>query len=525
MASFKVFLDELRRRKVIRVAIVYAVVAWLMMQIAEVSFEPLNLPDWARSFVVFLLVLGFPLALVLAWAYELTPEGVKRDADARGAEPAREDPPSTASTTGGATSIAVLPFADMSENKDQEYFCDGVAEEILNTLTNVGTLDVASRTSSFRFRGDAADISAIGRDLNVDTILEGSVRKSGDKLRITAQLINVADGYQLWSARYDSEMRDIFQIQDEIARSIAIALQVTLGSEALAAPTSDVQAYDNYLRGRNFFYRFGPKNLGFARQMFSKAIEIDPDYAMAWAGLADAHAFEYLYFGAPEDHLEQADQASMRALEIAPDLAETHASRGLAHMLSKEYREAEGHFEKAIHLNEDLFEAYYFYARTRFHQGELEHAAELFEKASEVRPDDYQSQAILTGLYNGLGQPDREHDAAQRSVAIIEQLLEFNPDDARALYLGAGCLLVLGDRERAAQRAQRAIAIDPEDGAILYNVACYYSNAGELDKAIELLEKVNLPGMANKSWMQNDPDLEPLRGDPRFQAVLDSLRG
>ncbi len=253
------------------------------------------------------------------------------------------------------TSVAVLPFADMSPERDQDYFCEGIAEELINALAKIPDLQVASRTSALQFKGSSQDIREIGRQLGVSGVLEGSVRKAGDRLRITAQLVNVADGYQLWSDRYDRQLQDVFAIQDEISQSIAGALQVTLVPSAQRAAkrssTTDVEAYEFYLRGRKFFHRFSRRDQEFARRMFMRAIEIDPGYARAFAGIADCSAFLWMYFDRSDSHLTQADESSRRALELDPELADAHASRGLALSLNRRYGDSEVEFQAAIRLD------------------------------------------------------------------------------------------------------------------------------------------------------------------------------
>ncbi len=231
-------------------------------------------------------------------------------------------------------SIAVLPFADMSPQKDQDYFCEGIAEEIINALTKIQDLRVISRSSAFAFKGQNQDIRKVGEQLDVGTVLEGSIRKAGNRLRITAQLINVAGGHHLWSERYDRELEDVFAIQDEIAASIVKALRLVLKDdekEAIEkAPTANVQAYDFYLRGRQYFNQWRKKAVEHARRMFERAIEIDPNYARAYGGIADCCSFMYMYWDASATNLERADAASRAALALDPELAEAHVSRGLA---------------------------------------------------------------------------------------------------------------------------------------------------------------------------------------------------
>src|SRR5205085_239883 len=252
-----------------------------------------------------------------------------------------------------AKSIAVLPFTNMSADAENEYFTDGMAEEIINALSKIQSLRVASRTASFAFKGKSEDIAEIGRKLRVSTVLEGSVRKMGNKLRITAQLVNVADGYHLWSERYDRELEDVFAIQDDISQAIVKSLRLILSEdeqraiEKGGARTVNVQAYDFYLRGRQFFHQLSRKTLEYAKQMFNKAIEIDPKYARAYAGVADCYSLLYTYFDAREFNIRQADTASRKALELEPELAEAHVSRGLAAALSLSYEEAEREYETA----------------------------------------------------------------------------------------------------------------------------------------------------------------------------------
>ena len=341
----KSFFAQLKERKVIRVGIVYVVVGWILMQIGEVTFEALTLPAWSLTLLIVLVLLGFPIALVLAWAFEVTPEGIRKDSACLATEPG-ETPPELAKS---APSIAVLPFDDMSEHGDQGYFCEGIAEEILNSLCKVANLRVASRVTAFRFGGKKADVKEIGMKLKVQTVLEGSVRKSGDMLRITAQLVKTADGYHLWSRQYDRGLEDIFEIQEEIADSIANALSVTLKRTSISAQKkADPKAYDFFLRGQSYFAKHNIQDTVYARQMFNRALEVDPEYGRAWAGLAYTYGCEYLYFNAADVNRDEALRTSLKALELAPDLAESHVSAGIQHCMLHDYEKAETTFETAI---------------------------------------------------------------------------------------------------------------------------------------------------------------------------------
>jgi adenylate cyclase len=286
------------------------------------------------------------------------------------------------------------------------------------------------------------------------------------------------------------------------------------------APTADVKAYDFYLRGRQFFYQFRRRGYDFARQLFSRAIELDPGYARAYAGVADCYSYLYMYWEANNENLKAADDASQKALQLDSELAEGHISRGLAISLNKRYDEAEQEFEVAIRLDPKLYEAYYFYARACFQQGKLERAGALFESAAKLKPDDYQAPSMMAMVLEGQGRVAEATAAHRTALRAAEKHLELHPDDARALYLGATDLCQLGERTRSLDWARRALAIDPEDCGILYNVACVYALQGLSDEAIDCLAKALQHGFWYKRWALHDSDLDSLRSNPRFQSLM-----
>ncbi|HMA22227.1 MAG TPA: tetratricopeptide repeat protein, partial [Gemmatimonadaceae bacterium] len=390
--------------------------------------------------------------------------------------------------TSAAKSVAVLPFANMSADPENEYFADGMAEEIINALSKIQSLRVASRTSSFAFKGKNEDIGEIGRKLKVSTVLEGGVRKMGNKLRITCELVNVADGYHLWSERYDREIEDVFEIQDDISQAIVKSLRVILSEGEKKAienkPRTNIQAYDYYLRGRQFIHQLRRRSLEYARQMFNKAIELDPDYALAYTGVADSSSLLYTYFDARDFNLRQADKASKKALELEPDLAEAYVSRGIVSSLTHHFDEAEEAFAKALKLEPKLFEAAYWYGMGLMAEGRFEDAIRSFERASLLRPEDYQSAHFMGQAYKSLGMDEEKELQMRRGLKLMEGSLELNPDDARAANLAAGVFASLGEAEPAVKYAERSLAIDPEDPMLLYNVACMYSSLGRIDQAI-----------------------------------------
>jgi serine/threonine protein kinase/Flp pilus assembly protein TadD len=424
-------------------------------------------------------------------------------------------------------SIAVLPFTNMSNDPEQDYFCDGIAEDIITSLSQIEGLRVAARTSSFALRDRQQDVREIGRKLGVETILEGSVRKAGDRLRITGQLINVSDGYHMWSERYDRHLEDIFAIQDEIGYNIVQALKVTLTEKEKRAlekvPTTDLEAYEFYIRGRQKFFSMGAKGLEYARNLFTSAIIRDPRYALAFCGLADCYSLIYQYYDSDRSNVENALTASRKALELDKELAEAHASYGLAMSIDERYEEAEKEFERAIELSPKLFEAYYFYARATRSQGKLEKAAELFRMAGAVRPEDFQAPILAGDTFRGLDRPDLMMESFVRGLAVAKAHLEFQPEDARAWYLGAHANFELGDVDEARRWCEKAMDLAPEDAATLYNAACLFCIMGEIDSCFASLKKSIDNGFAHPQWLENDPDLAAIRKDPRYKKLLARL--
>ena len=422
-------------------------------------------------------------------------------------------------------SVAVLYFENLSAAKEDEYFRDGMTEDIITELSKISQLQVFPRAEMLVYRDKPVTAPQVGQELNAAYVLSGSLRRAGNRLRVTTQLVETRTRHSVWAERYDRQMEDVFAIQDEIAQSIASALKVVLTEtekQAIAkAPTADVKAYDYYLRGRQFFYQVRRRGYDFARQLFTRAIEIDPGYARAYAGVADCYSYLYMYWDASEANLQAADDASRKALLLDPGLAEAHVARGLAISLSKRYDEAELEFQTANRLDPKLFEAYYFYARACVQQGKQAEAADLFQKASQAKPDDYQSLALLGMVYSALGQKADSEATYRRAWQRAEKHLELHPDDARALYMGANCLCHLGERARSLDWAQRALAIDPEDCGILYNIACVYALLGKQEESIGCLDKAMTHAFWYKRWAQHDSDLDSLRSHPRFQALME----
>jgi len=566
MSGFERWFAEMRRRKVFRVVVVYLVVAWLVVQVADAVFEPMGLPAWTLKLVITLVALGFPLAIALAWAFDVTAKGIERTPDADAASPSstsatgtRSQAPASAAVPASASpaptvlpagqappampgagvtedagaeapdSVAILPFVDMSPERDQEYFCDGISEEIINALCCIRDLRIASRTSSFQFKGRAADVREIGRLLGVGAVLEGSVRKAGERVRITAQLVDSADGYHLWSESYDRELSDVFAIQTEIAQKMVGALRVSLSRQERELiqrrGTSNPEAYDLYLRGQAYLRDTTDSAMYPAIEFFREAIRRDERFAQAHAGLANAHSIKGLWrVGMTQADFDEAYAASQRALELEPRMPEAYIAR--AQMLSLQGRTNDAYqsFEEAIRLNPASFDAHYHYARTCFQGGEFERAVSLYEAAHRLRPDDYQPLCMMVGALIKLDRTEQYLDVAHRAMQVLERHFLIDPQDGRALQLATVMAARLGLRDKAHEFAERTLKARPDAFATFYNVACAYSVLGEIEEAIAMLGRAVQNGRGNLEWIGKDPDFDSLRPDPRFDALLDRIR-
>ncbi|MDT8449165.1 MAG: tetratricopeptide repeat protein [Wenzhouxiangellaceae bacterium] len=500
---------ELRRRNVFRVALFYLVAAWLVVQVAETVLPLFEVPDGVLRGLIVLLALGFVPALVFAWAFEMTPDGLKRETDVevspgvnqraahklnwatlivallaigllafdrlmpetgnRSATRASATPSSsgTDSQSGGAAmpdsaparSIAVLAFDDLSPDADQGYFAEGVSEELLNLLARIDGFKVAARTSSFKFKGTDADIGEIGRALNVETVLEGSVRKAGDQVRVTAQLINVDDGFHLWSASYDRRLDNIFAVQDEIAGAIVEALRLELNIAAeTASRTTDVEAYDHYLRGRQLAREPTRSGLLRAIELYERAIAIDPEFAAAYAGIADAWVWLEDYGGIKSaEAFPKAEQAARRALELDPESAEAHAAMGM--VFDRYYDDKTGaseYFERTIALNPNFVTAYNLYGDTLRDMGALDRMIEVHRKAVELDPLSVFYRARLASKLITTG-------ALDESRRMIDALLDEFPGNDYALEELGNLEMARGNLAAAADAYSRVHAARPGD--------------------------------------------------------------
>ena len=578
------FFDELKRRNVIRVAIAYVVAAWFMIEISATTFPMLRLPEWSATLVTVLLMIGLPVALIFAWAFELTPEGLKKEKDVDRTESITQltgrkldfaiiaalaaalvffvtthqwggEPAADADTAEAAAdeeqSVAVLAFVNMSDDPGNEYFSDGISEELLNVLVRVEGLRVASRTSSFAFKGKDVSISSIGKELDVGHVVEGSVRKAGNTVRITAQLIDVRTDSHLWSETYDRELEDIFAIQDEISAHIVQALKIALGAgeqEAMSRaqqPTQNLEAYEHYLQGRYFWQRRSEDDIRRAIDLFEQATMLDPMFARAWSSLAAAHVTLPAYSDAPlEEQFSQAVPAAKKALSLDDSLAEAHAVLGdMARLRDKQPVKAEAHYLRAIasepknatahlwfaeHLgmvgrhHDALEESLIAYRLDRLHPGTNASLAGGYWMLNDTSNVLKYSAATwnlgnIAGLYQliwahlHVGEFDQALAFAQEFDVVVNLPINFY-----TLYVEA--------RMDAAKRplllemlAQHEVAVRQDTSVMAY------TSFGRMDDAYRVANADLDEFPINVGWLIWAPELAAFRQDPRFAKLATDL--
>jgi TolB-like protein/tetratricopeptide (TPR) repeat protein len=575
--GYQRFFAELKRRHVFRIAAVYGGVGFVIMQAADVFIPALHLPPWIMSAVAFLIILGFPIAILIAWAFELTPEGLKKTADATAGEleeiasaPAGNRWPIGLAAlvgvilialsgwwlatgrirgTGTYDSIAVLPFANLSDNEDLEYFSDGLSEELLNALAGVEDLRVAARTSSFAFKGTNADIRTIADSLGVETVLEGSVRRSGDQVRITVQLIDAEHGFHLWSNEYDRGLDDVFATQDEIANAVTAALIPRLQAEDVPITrggTKVVEAYDEYLKGREKWRVREVAGLWEAVEHFRTALELDPNFALAWSGLADAIDALVWRDVSASYLLREGRLAALRALTLDPEMAEGWVSAGvLAAEFDNDRELGELALRRALLLRPSYANANQQLSGLLTNIGRVEEGRVLIEKAVELDPlsgffhVNYGDNLLVAG----------EMDRAKAEYELTEELLGggrgalkllgsarqlgLSPDEAAdaaetmatkmgfpnpSEWRGVGEAIVTG---AGTEEARAVVGRSP--GMTRRDEMLIRIGLGEYEEAIAYLQEMWRSGAGDLWRIGVFPEWSPLRDDPRFIEIVKDL--
>ena len=482
-SSMGTFFRELRRRRVFQVAVVYAVVGWLIIQVVETIFPRLHLPDWSITLVIVFVIIGFPIAIILTWAFELTPEGMKRTEALEGKKAEKPAPGKP------QPSIVVLPFINMSADPEQEYFCDGIAEEIINALTHVESLRVVARTSAFSFKGKQEDIREIGRKLNVETILEGSVRKAENRLRISAQLINVADGYHLWSERYDREMKDIFDIQDEISLAIVDKLKVKLLGKEKAAivkrHTEDLEAYNLYLKGNYYWQMLTKEGFEKAIECFKQVLKKDPHYALAYTGMASVYWMSS-YWGnvPPNEAYPRAKEYAKKALEIDNTLAEAHSTLGyIITFYDWNWIVAEQEFKRALELNPNSSITNMLYTDFLSVTGQHEEAIIEAKRARELDPLSILIHAHVGNVFFFSGRYDE-------AIEVLQMTITMNPNYFFSHFVLGFAYRVKSMFEEAIAEWEKAVDISGGTPTAVTWLATAYYDFGKKAKAEKLFDSL-----------------------------------
>jgi adenylate cyclase len=584
------FFSELKRRNVYKVAVAYAVVAWLLLQAASIFFPAFDAPPWVMKLFIIVIIFGFPMALIFSWAFEITPEGIKLESEIEPNKSIKRRTgrkivavtialavvaaglfvyqlarskstitprQSEAATAAPNKSIAVLPFVNMSADKNDEYLSDGMTEELINVLAKVPGLRVPGRTSCFAFKGkNEEDIfRKVGDQLHVGTVLEGSVRKAGDKLRVTAQLINVSDGYHLWSKDYDGDVKDILNFQSNVAQQVVQALQVKLGGEGTRVlakkPTENPEAHRLYLLGRYEFAKYTQTGWNNAIRYYEQALRIDPEFALAYCGLADNYAYMGSVVMPERQAIAKEKEFAEKALALDPELAEAHMSLALALVAAYDWRNGLKEFDRALELNPNLAFAYELQAWTVNGLGRFDEAIAKTKKAVELDPlNPFFQMSLSFYLYWA-----RKYDDA---IEQARKTLEMDPNSAITHVLLGLSFLKKGDTAGAIAELQKTKAPDPGawyQGFLGYAYAIsgdrakaeqalreleelakrqyvsptafvtIYLGLGEKEKALDWLEKAYEEQDSACWYLKIDQIYDSVRNEPRFEALVQKVFG
>ncbi len=427
---------------------------------------------------------------------------------------------------GKTKAIAVLPFNNISAEQESDYFSDGLAEELIMNLSRLKDMRVVSRTTSMQYKGVQKNVKAIGKELGVRYIIEGSVRKFQDNLRITAQLIDVDKDAQLWAETYKGNLADVFDIQEKVSKQIVDALMVKLTPMEKVVlekrATLDPEAFDCYLRARDFLYRRSKNSVQFAIQLFQKAIEFDQRYAGAYAGLGESYATLYQNFESKDIWLDKAIDSSLKALTYDSSLSEAYAALSLAYFYKKSNEEALTAGKKAIELDPNNFIGYWILGRIYHSTDRDNEAIDLFNKVIELNPDFYSAYLDLRLAYERLGNTEKFNEVLKAAIKVYSRYLYQHPDDSRAHMLYALDLLLVGNNEEAKSEAAKAVELNPTDPLMQYNASCFYSRLGDKNLAIETLKNAMTAGYQDYEWIKRDSDLDNIRNEPKF---LELMRG
>ena len=448
-------------------------------------------------------------------------KGLRKSLEAKLGAPKKPAPPAAAGGRKSEVSICVLPFANMSGDPEQEYFSDGITEDIITDLGKVSALSIVSRNMAFSFKGATGGVAEIGRQTKAAYVLVGSVRKAGERVRITAQLVNAANDAQVWGDRYDRDLKDIFALQDEISKAIVAALKLTLLPEEKLAleqrATTNVKAYKFYLMARQFSVMGNERHQEIIVRLCKRAVELDPSYAAPWATMAIAQWDMHRRSACPEDGQE----AASRAIALDPKLADAHAALGAAHQGQGHYEVGLEACEAALRLDPDSYEGNRVAGMCSMALRRYDDAVRYFEKAAAVVETEFVAASFAPQCYIAKGDLAGSHEASRRALARVEKVIAVEPDHGRALGYGATLLAELGEAERAKEWIERGMLLDPDNTILHFNFVCALARLREIDDALDLLASViDKASQGWLVWLDNDTDLDPLRGHPRFVELV-----
>ena len=448
---------------------------------------------------------------------------LKRDMDSGKKRAAEKSDSRGGGARAAEKSIAVLYFENLSGVKEDEYFRDGITEDIITELSKIKGLSIFSRPTVLAYRDKQVTPAQIGQQLNAAFVLAGSLRRAGNRLRINAQLVDTHTDFPLWSERYDREMQDVFEVQDEIARKIAEALRITLSPQEVAAlaakPTENLQAYDLYLRGKSYARRLTRQDFEFALQMFENAVALDPDFALAHAAIANVCAQTHYNYGRDPVWLERAKAASRKAVALSPQLPEPLVGQAWTLYADAHYDEAARCVRQAIERKSDCEGAYYLLGRALFASGRYQELANVADAAMEAGGQDYNTYVPILNALGALGKTEAHRNVRQRQIQALENHLKSVPEDARARVLLASGYAETGRNEDAVREANLAVALRPNEATVLYNAACVFCGLKNRAEALEALRKCWNAGFKDSDWARRDPDLALLHGDPEFERL------